>query len=201
MGLTYFKRFRMEIDLTRGDFPSAILPPGYRLIPFDQRLIPAHAEAKYRSFRSEMDANVFPSLGDAEGCLRLMTEISRKDGFLPESTWLLAFDSEGGCRWTRSRFEAPRFDREYCGTVQGVRDAQGIGSIQNLGIVPEHRGRGLGSLLLGKCLRAFRESGMRRAGLEVTARNESAIRLYRRIGFVKSRTVYKAVETPSYALV
>jgi hypothetical protein len=49
-------------------------------------------------------------------------------------------------------------------------------------------------------LRGFRQAGLRRAYLEVTAQNEGAIRLYRRLGFVKVRTVYKAVEIHSFAL-
>jgi ribosomal protein S18 acetylase RimI-like enzyme len=35
---------------------------------------------------------------------------------------------------------------------------------------------------------------LRRAFLEVTAQNAGAISLYQRIGFGRSRTVYKAVE-------
>ena len=34
---------------------------------------------------------------------------------------------------------------------------------------------------------------MKRALLEVTAQNEGAIRLYRRLGFRRRKTVYKAV--------
>ena len=45
-----------------------------------------------------------------------------------------------------------------------------------------------------KALEGFRAAGLRRAYLEVTAQNDGAIRLYQRIGFVKARTVYKAVE-------
>ena len=47
----------------------------------------AHADVKYLSFRTEIDANVFPCLGDCDGCLRLMHEIRQKPGFLPEATW------------------------------------------------------------------------------------------------------------------
>lgn len=185
-GLTYFKRFRMEIDLDR-DLPAPQVPAGYCLIPWRSDLVAAHADAKYYSFRNGIDSNVFPCLGEHDGCLRLMREISQKDGFLPGATWLAATDS---------------FDLmpEYCGTIQGIRDRLGLGAVQNLGTTPEHRGQGLARALMLAALSGFRAAGLRRAYLEVTAQNEGAIRLYRRIGFHKVRTVYKAVESPSVAM-
>ena len=182
MGLTYFKRFRMEIELTGRRLVPPSLPEGYRLVAWDDSLLESHAEAKYNSFRSEIDANVFPCLGDWAGCHRLMHEIRGKQGFLPGATWLMLHET--------SDLANP----EYCGTIQGIRDYAGLGAIQNLGITPEHRGRQLGTCLLFKALEGFQKAGLRRAFLEVTAQNDGAIRLYQRVGFVKARTVYKAVE-------
>ena len=64
-------------------------------------------------------------------------------------------------------------------------------SIQNLGIVPAHRGKGLGSQLLIRALKGFRDVGLEFATLEVTAKNESALRLYERMGFDIAEIVYK----------
>ena len=69
-----------------------------------------------------------------------------------------------------------------------------LGAIQNLGIVPAHRGRGLGTCLLERALEGFRQAGLARVFLEVTADNEGAIRLYRRLGFRVVKTVFKAAE-------
>jgi ribosomal protein S18 acetylase RimI-like enzyme len=182
MDLTYFKRFRMEIDLAGRDLTRPVLPVGYRLVSWDESLLEAFAEAKYLSFRTEIDANVFPCLGDLAGCRRLMGEIARKPGFLPEATWLLVYAPAGQRR------------PEYCGTVQGIRDHWGKGAIQNLGITPAHRGAGLGTSLLFRSLEGFRRAGLTRVGLEVTAQNDGAIRLYRRLGFTMVKTVFKAVE-------
>ena len=66
--------------------------------------------------------------------------------------------------------------------------------IQNLGVIPEHRGAGLGTQLLLRAMIGFGQAGMERVSLEVTAQNADAIRLYRRIGFRRVKTVYKAVE-------
>lgn len=182
MGLTYFKRFRMEINLLGRDLSWGKLPPGYRWIPWNDELVSIHADVKYASFRDEIDANVFPCLGDMAGCQRLMVEISQKPGFLAEATWLAAYRAPGAGR------------DEYCGTIQGIRDRYGLGAIQNLGITPEHRDRGIGSGLLLKALEGFRRCGLNQVHLEVTAENEGAIRLYRRLGFTTVKTVFKVTE-------
>ncbi len=182
MGMTYFQRYRMEIDLRGPLFTPPALPRGYRLTPWRDALLAAHAEAKYHSFCFEIDANVFPCLGDREGCHRLMREIARREGFLPMATWLLECHVEGA--------KQP----EYCGTIQGVRDSRDFGAIQNLGITPAHRGRGLGTHLLHRALCGFQQAGLQQAYLEVTAQNLGAVRLYQRLGFSKVKTVYKAAD-------
>jgi ribosomal protein S18 acetylase RimI-like enzyme len=111
-----------------------------------------------------------------------MREITGRREFIRQATWLL---QHCGSRGERSR---------YCGTIQGVRSGETIGSVQNVGVVPEHRGRGLGTWLLARALEGFREAGLRRVSLEVTARNLDAQRLYRRLGFQRIRTVYKAAQ-------
>jgi len=182
MALNYFKRYRMELDLAGRDLTWAKIPKGYRFLPWHSSLLDAHAEAKFLSFREEIDANVFPCFNDLAGCRRLMAEISRKPGFLPEATWLAVAVGEDGK------------PVETCGTVQGVRDRFGLGAIQNLGITPPHRGRGLGTVLLFRALSGFWQVGLRRVYLEVTADNLGAVRLYRRHGFHVMKTLFKAAE-------
>lgn len=179
MGMTYFKRYRMELDLRRPLFEPAPLPGGYDLVDWRDSMLEAHAKAKFHSFCFEIDANVFPCLAEQEGCLRLMREITRRDGFVREATWLLTHQAGD--------------DIDYCGTVQGVRDAH-YGAVQNLGVTDDHRGRGLGSLLLHRSLLGFRSAGLKKAYLEVTAQNRAAVKLYHRLGFRRVKTVYKAAD-------
>jgi ribosomal protein S18 acetylase RimI-like enzyme len=70
-----------------------------------------------------------------------------------------------------------------------------MGAIQNLGVMPMHRGLGIGKALLANALHGFRCAGLGRAVLEVTAQNDAAVRLYRGVGFRCRKTVYKAVDT------
>jgi ribosomal protein S18 acetylase RimI-like enzyme len=175
MAITYYKRFRMEIDLNGADaMPS--LPRGFVWVPWAESLLEQHAEVKYRSFIGEIDAYVFPCLGDRHGCRRLMCEIRRKPGFLARATWLIAC-SDG-----------------YVGTVQGVMDQGPIGAIQNLGVLRKYRGLGLGKALVHRALAGFRQAGLHQAYLEVTAENSAAVQLYRDVGFRRAKTLYKAVD-------
>ena len=172
MGLTYFKRYRMEVDLAAWQPPACDVPRGYELLAWDQTNAESHAEAKFLSFQGELDSSVFPCLATREGCLKLMREISCKRKFVPQATWLAV-----------SRGRDGRLSQN-CGTVQGVLDGgNALGAIQNLGIAPPHRGRGLGSALLCAALEGFRRLRVGRVYLEVTAQNESAVRLYQRVGF------------------
>ncbi len=175
MPITYYKRFRMELDLD-GSVAPPILPPGFSWIAWEEVLLEQHAEVKFRSFANEIDASVFPCLGDRFGCRRLMREIRRKPGFLPGATWLIA-NREG-----------------FCGTIQGVMDRSMLGAIQNVGVVPDFRGLGLGRALIRRALVGFHLAGLRRAYLEVTAENCGAVMLYRGVGFRRAKTLYKAVD-------
>ena len=182
MSLTFFKRYRMEIDLVGRDLFWPILPKRYRLLAWGDSLLDSHAWAKYHSFCEEIDASVFPCLGEYAGCRRLMREITRKEGFVPLATWLAV------------SYDNPTGRQELCGTIQGLRHRSNIGAVQNLGIVPSHRGCGLGTAMLFRALRGFRQSGVGRVYLEVTAENDGAIRLYDRLGFVTVKTVFKGAE-------
>jgi GNAT superfamily N-acetyltransferase len=180
-GIVYYKRFRMEVNLAQPLFAQPKLAPDYRLVAWDDRLVDAHAETKFRCFRWELDANVFPSLATREGCRRLMSEIAGRRGFVPQATWLLEYWPEDARK------------PELVGTIQGVADDK-VGAIQNVGIIDSHRGHGLGSVLMWHSLSGFRSAGIERVYLEVTAQNSGACRLYQRLGFQQTKVVYKATD-------
>ncbi len=172
----------MHFDLSQSiEEPS--LDAGYAIWSWKPSLLEEHADAKFESFRAELDSAVFPCLGDRASCTRLMREISSRAGFVAPATWLITF-------------EAPGVEMENCATIQGLCEKDGIGSIQNVGVTPAHRGNGLGTVLLARAIEGFRKLGLRTASLEVTAENAGAIKLYQRVGFEIVRTVYKSVELP-----
>jgi ribosomal protein S18 acetylase RimI-like enzyme len=74
---------------------------------------------------------------------------------------------------------------------EGVRHAQVSPPIPtdslyviSFAVVPEHRGKGIGSALLRRVVEDALAEGRRSVSLDVASRNEGAIRLYEREGFV-----------------
>jgi len=177
--LQYFKRYRMELELAHAPVPLAVLPEGYYWGDWDEEDVDRHALVKHRSFRDEVDAEVFSSLSEYYGCVRLMREISQQDGFLGPATWLIVHRGDDG-------FPAD------CGTIQGISQSEQVGSIQNIGVVPEHRGIGLGRALVLKSLEGFMLARHKRVVLEVTAANRPAVELYRSLGFQVVKTMYRS---------
>jgi ribosomal protein S18 acetylase RimI-like enzyme len=178
----FCRRLRFEIDLTRCDIASPVLPAGYRWVEWSPELRDRHAAVKFRCFETEKDGQVFPSFRSAEGCQRLMDYIATNPLFVPSATWLLIHD------------DAAQGITVDCGTIQGLASVFDAGAIQNVGIVPEHRGLGLGRALVQAALRGFRESGLTQIALEVTAANVPAVNLYQSIGFRMTKTLYRSVE-------
>lgn len=175
----------MEVQLDAVPHSPVTLPEGYHWEEWNDALVERHAVAKYRSFKDELDSEVFACLGEYYGCLRLMNDISRQETFLAPSTWLIVW-SDG------------RGTIQDCGTIQGIALTDQLGSIQNIGVVPEHRGLGLGRAIILKSLEGFRLSGVKRVALEVTANNTAAVELYRSLGFRTVRTMYRVspIEEP-----
>lgn len=184
MVVTYFKRFRMECSLPREKRSGKSLPNELVLMPWTPSLLRDHALVKYESFRNEIDANVFPCLAKKDGCRDLMKELSNRKDFTPEATWLAVVQSEIIGRWIP------------VGTIQGIRSSSYSGAIQNLGIVREYRGKGVGSALLNAAMDGFETLGCKQVNLEVTVQNSAAIRLYESLGFHKAQIVFKVSDVP-----
>ena len=180
-----FTRYRMQIDLRRRRLPVTGLPSGYRWIPWRALLLERHAQVKWQCFRNELDGRIFPCLSQIDGCRRLMHEISTQPDFCADATWLVVHQPD--LRW-------PAVD---CAVIQGIARSGGIGAVQNVGVLPEYRGQGLGRAIVLQSLRGFQYHGMATSSLEVTAVNEHAVRLYHSVGFEVSDVLYREAETDS----
>ncbi len=179
MATTAYKRFLMQIELKRTSPKAVRLPEGYRWLPWRSLLLERHAQVKWRAFREDLDGKVFPCLGDAAGCMALMKEIVGQPAFCRAATWMVVYQPE------------PDWPAVDCGTIQGVTRSGGMGLIQNVGVIPEHRGVGLGRALVSQALLGFVQVGMGISVLEVTANNAAAVRLYKSLGFRNIQALYR----------
>ena len=182
MSVVFCRRLRLEIDLSQRTLSEPTISRGYRWVTWSAELLERHAAVKFRCFEREQDGRVFRSLREPGGCQQLMEYISGHDHFVPAATWLLVCE------------EVERAEPVDCGTVQGLAPTLDWGAIQNVGILREHRGRGLGRALMLKALRGFQEVGLNQVSLEVTAANESAVRLYLSLGFRLTKTLFREVD-------
>ena len=134
--ISYFKRYRMEIGLA--GLPAPVWPAGFQAVAWRPDLLDAHAEVLCRCFQGEVDAQVFPSLGNRNGCASLMAEIARRRAFIPEATWLIV-GPDGAC-----------------GTVSALRERGVVGRVANAEL------RGIGG---GRRLRKYWMSDRCRFGV------------------------------------
>lgn len=171
-----FERLIMEVDADHAP-PPLSLPRGYHWTAWDPAHLDDHARVKFSCFANEPDARIFPCLRTLQGCRELMVEIVTNWSFLPATTWLIQHDAT----------------LEYVACVQTLLHGGDTAMIQNLGVTPEHRHKGLGTLLLLKCVERARQTGLRKVRLEVTASNHHAVHIYRKCGFVHQETRYRFV--------
>jgi ribosomal protein S18 acetylase RimI-like enzyme len=74
-------------------------------------------------------------------------------------------------------------DKHMVGFIAGdVRRLEGVAWIATVGVLPEFRGRGIGSALLGACEERIRVGRIR---LCVRVSNDTAIRLYEQRGYLR----------------
>lgn len=180
-----FKRYRMEINLRQHSFPVPKLPPDYYAEQWSRNILESHATAHYLAFRDEIDAELFENFRTFRGACRVMENIANNRGFYPEATWLIVYHPKNV------------YMPERCASIQGLIDVSGNGAIQNVGVIPNHRHRGLGHCLLGLALHGYQMRGIHYANLEVTAENATALQLYQSMGFQITQVLQKLASTPS----
>jgi GNAT superfamily N-acetyltransferase len=180
----HYKRLRMQRDLCLA-LESPVLPDGYRFVPWQPIVQDRHAQVQWRSFRDDLDGRLFSCLRNLQGCRRLLQDTVHHLQFAESATWLVVFCPE------------PEWPPVDCAMIQGLARPGSTGAIQNVGVVPEHRGFGLGRAVLLQALHGFRQQGVRRATLEVTAGNQAAVNLYQSLGFEVSRVLYRQAEVGS----
>ncbi len=146
------------------------------LSEWSDRQLYAHAWTCQRAFADTLDAQLFQSLDSLQGCVDLIIDITTMKQFVPMCTLLAGSLAKP------------------VGVIQSMINERGHGVIMNLAVVPEWRGRGIGTQLLQQAVGRLKKFGCKQVKLEVTARNHTAFKLYEKFGFTISRSYLRVVE-------
>jgi ribosomal protein S18 acetylase RimI-like enzyme len=163
-----------EVDLSRmapPRDPGRVVPP---IIPWTESRQEEAAELIAQSYAGHIDSQINDQYRSVAGARRFLLNIIQYPGcgsfFAPAS--FVAID---------------RYTQKACGLCLSSLVSERTGHITQLGVAPEHRGKGLGRQLLQKSLQALVAHGALRASLTVTSKNQEAIALYEDIGFRNQR--------------
>jgi len=67
-----------------------------------------------------------------------------------------------------------------------------VGTINDVYVLPEFRGRGIGKRMVAECLEKFKARGVKNVRLSVLAENKAAIKLYEKLNFkIRSYEMFK----------
>ena len=109
--------------------------------------------------------------------------------------------------WSKTAFEEEKsnglaeyviavYDGEYIGYM-GFHCVAGEASVTNICVAPSWRRKGLGELLMTKCIGLAKEKGAERMLLEVRNQNIPALRLYEKFGFYRTGLRKNYYSSPS----
>jgi ribosomal protein S18 acetylase RimI-like enzyme len=170
---SYPRRF-YEVDLSRlapmREWRGEVPP----IIPWAESRQEEAAELIAQSYAGHIDSQINDQYRSVAGARRFLLNIIQYPGC--------------GSFFAAASFVAiDRYTQKTCGLCLASLVSERTGHITQLGVAPEHRGKGLGRQLLQRSLSALAAHGALRASLTVTSNNHEAIALYEDIGFHNQR--------------
>jgi ribosomal-protein-alanine N-acetyltransferase len=114
--------------------------------------------------------------------LRAIEEIERRSYPTPWSRSMFAGELAKPSSICLGAFEADNEDAELCGYLIVSRYVDAW-HVMNVAVDPEHRGRGIATMLLERLFELTADDARRGYTLEVRVSNSTAIGLYERLGF------------------
>jgi ribosomal protein S18 acetylase RimI-like enzyme len=173
-GFVTHARLFMECSLADGRFlhekgPS--LPQGLSLSPWSSAHFQDAGKLVHRAYDGHLDGHINDQYRTINGALRFLHNIVRFPG-------CGVFDVDA------SSVILDEAHNSLEGMLLCSRVREEVGHITQICVTPEHRGQGLGHILLQQCAAQLTRRRFDAITLTVTASNTHAVRLYEELGFV-----------------
>jgi ribosomal protein S18 acetylase RimI-like enzyme len=140
------------------------------ILPWTEARQDATARLMAHSYQGHIDSLINDQYRSPSGARRFLSNIIQFPGcgtFYQPASFLAIDQSDGS----------------LCGVSLASMVAHDVGHITQVCVSPAHRGTGLGYELLRRSLDALGAHGCRSTSLTVTTSNETAVQLYKRMGF------------------
>ncbi|MGD2247015.1 MAG: GNAT family N-acetyltransferase [Candidatus Methanofastidiosia archaeon] len=164
-GGTVYIRVGMARDL-KGAPPNPVLPEGYSVYEWSKEDIPLLAEVFCEAFKDSIDIVFWEHFRNPDKAKIYIENVFNSEvwSHIPMTNICVAHDGN------------------ICGAnLCGVPE-KNKGAIY-MGVLPEHREKGLGRFLLTQALTGYHDAQFETVGLEVTLQNEVAYPFFKRYGF------------------
>lgn len=167
-GFECYWRKRMSLELDHWDEPL-LIPPGYRLAPWNIRQLDAAAGIVCEANRDTLDARLYASFfgKTARDCRHgLLGILAGKFGPIHPLATICAFQGQ-----------------KLVGVNLVIAGDSEVASVIEISIDPAYQGKGLGRALMVASMLVLKDDRFARAELAVTAANIAAYKLYQSLGF------------------
>ncbi len=168
--LNSYERNFMRVDLRRSPLSEGRVRKPMYMEKWSDHYQDAAAHLIAAAYDGHIDSSINDQYRSAAGARRFLYNIVQYPGcgtfFRPAS--FAAFEASNG---------------RLCGISLASLVAPDCGHITQICVSPAVRGTGIGHALLRQSLTALRDMGCRSASLTVTAANDDAVSLYKRVGF------------------
>lgn len=177
----YLRNF-MEVDLAgAAQLPARKIPQSVLIDGWTERKQDDAAGLIVSAYQGHIDSQINDQYRSAIGARRFLTNIVQYPGcgsfFAPASYASFAAGA-------------------LCGVSLASLVSHDVGHITQVCVAPSFQGTGLGYELMRRSMESLAVHGCRAVSLTVTAANESALRLYRNMGFVPRRAFAAYVWEP-----
>jgi ribosomal protein S18 acetylase RimI-like enzyme len=179
----WFQAFpRLFLEASSGvPLAARKLPGSISIVPWTEAWQEATGRLIAGAYQNHIDSQINDQYRSAIGARRFLTNIIQYPGcgafFAPASFAAIA-------------------DGALCGVSLASLVSHDVGHITQVCVAPSYQGTGLGYELVRRSMEPLAMHGCRGVSLTVTSANESALRLYRNMGFIQRRAFSAFVWEP-----